>query len=553
MKTALLPLAMVFSLAVCAGELPVTDGLTTHIDASGATSDNFELDENGNVLAWKDLAGNGNEFRHDTTGTGDWFTAPNQTGDVAPYYDKDAFGGLGGVRFGWQRPCADYPSGRYAAGSLCSTEYLRTNRTIFVVCKVDPGANTGNCSGIGGDRNYLLSRRTGSGHDASVSSDKNNQWLVNPARATYDPAFYLNGCCHLDAAIGYTNVTTKTWKTNEKMYFDYQKSVPGEVQVLALRNNQTFSDGGYLSLWQTDSAMRLVIGRCGAAHSTWSTRMFPGWIGEIITYDRVLTDYELISVENYLVKKWGGDASTGAVKNYAWTGLAGDGQWQTAENWDVGQVPTGATPGAYVVINDAAVEATGEIGWWRLFVSAGGMLSFVGNTTVDVSAGALSELPPETTLAGTFTKTGAGTLKFTAAEGDFSTATLYVKAGKIDIAGGDFTFANVKSDAGVIVNSSTTTGMVAVCAAENETAELGACVCDNVNLVKKGAGTVKLTELSEHTGETRLSGGETKLAMKSGIPALPGLTLHLDATAEGRSSPTSRAACGSGRTSSIPT
>jgi autotransporter-associated beta strand protein len=171
--------------------------------------------------------------------------------DKCPTFDSQILNGKPGLWFG------DAP----ATKLFCDNTTFQT-RTIFAVYRTSPGDHTWACAGFFG-RN---------GADKGLRFNTITQWSSSgwDNKAIY---YSING-------IGGISSFEKN-KTNVMMAeYDSNISAPA------------YAVGDY---WSS---------------ATYSSRFYYGWIGELIVYDRVLSDDEKLQVNDYLMKKW-------SVKEYA--------------------------------------------------------------------------------------------------------------------------------------------------------------------------------------------------------------------------------------------
>ena len=501
-------------LTACFDTLPITDGLVLHLDAQ--QKDTLVRDVIDYVNCWNDLGAN--PYGVNCAQTNSWHeTHPRGT----PHYDKFAFDGRGGVRFGWFRGDMEFPGGVYTQQCLRTKQVVSVIKTVFVAVRTDPGANAGNCQKFNDWRGYVLSRSYSSGYDASICMSSSGRWQAEPSKAEYDNTGWQNGVRLVDRAAGYYSPLVGT--TSSTRIFPYQ--MPGATQLLGYSNNQTKIVDSYHGLWFEGSA--LTLGRCAADFSTWKDRMLAGWIGEIVCYNRVLSTDEFLRVQNHLMRKWG--VTVDAQENYVFTGAAGTDDWMTGGNWDGGKVPD--NPTAEISIGSHAVSVSGDLGAWSRFHSEpGAKLSLLDGARFDTQQGT-TMLPAATVLEGKVTKGGPGTLQFEKAEADFSTGSLHLVNGFLDLAGGSYAFANLTSSGGSVINSSDARATLAIATSEGEVSELGAPVFDDVDIVKRGGGELKVTASEKNLGATKLSEGLTSVLCPTGsLPVIRGLGMHIDAS-----------------------
>lgn len=494
-------------------DLPVTSGLAVHLDATDGAF--LETDASGSVTAWQDIGNLANVFT-----TNDW----NATfADSVPRYDPTAFDGQGAVRFGRK------PDGTFTPTGLISSQFLLTNKTVFIVFRRDPDADGSTVPGWNSQytgRDHLLSRYTINTWISSVYAAGVDGWYVVPAGAHDGNSFWLCGQRILDTAHHYTNSLVTTF--NGASNYIYYDKTRGRNQIVAARNDPAAYESATKSLWigsATDTSSRMLcLGHCGSKN--YETQMFVGWIAEVVTYDRALPDDEFLRVQNALIDKWDVAEDDGA--GFVWAGAAGNGLWSDSRNWDRGRVP-GGDCGLLCIPDNAEITVDGTFGCGTLFLGTNVKMTIADGAVFNVSAGQRLELPDVVGCSGTVKVTGGGTLVLSnAAGGEFLTATLCLDGADLDVNGGRYVFRSVTATSGAVVNSAVATGTVGVCAPAGGASVFGAFAKGNVNVVKVGPGEVALTGFSAHRGETRFSSGAATVSGTT-LPSLGSLSLHLDA------------------------
>ena len=493
-------------------DLPVTSGLAVHLDAKDGTF--VETDDAGCVSAWQDLGHLANVFTTDA-----WNTTH---ADSVPRYDATAFDGQGAVRFGRK------PDGTFTPTGLISSQFLLTNKTVFIVFRRDPDANGSTVPGwkdSNTPRDHLLSRSTVNTVVSTIDATGYDNWYVASPGVQEKDAFWLCGERVFDAARHYTNSAVYVVADGRSTFPDPTR---GRNEIIAIRRDPERYESAAKSLWlgsEFDTSARLLcLGRCGSKN--YETQMFAGWIAEVVTYDRALPDDEFLRVQNALIDKWDVAEDDGA--GFVWTGAAGNGLWSDARNWDRGRVP-GGDCGLLCIPDNAEITVDGTFGCGTLFLGTNVKMTIADGAVFNVPAGQRLELPDVVGCSGTVKVTGGDTLVLSnAAGGEFPTATLCLDGADLDVNGGRYVFRSVTATSGAVVNSAAATGTVGVCAPAGGASVFGAFAKGNVNVVKVGPGEVALTGFSAHSGETRFSSGAATVS-ETTLPSLGSLSLHLDA------------------------
>ena len=166
-------------------------------------------------------------------------------------------------------------------------------------------------------------------------------------------------------------------------------------------------------------------GASGAVASSYD----PASVHELLFYTRVLTDDELVQIQQYLMEKWCVDGL------YVWTG-ARDSNWNDGENWACGHVP--GDDAKTIRLGGAAVVAQGALSLpaTALIDLAGGSLAVAGLTggvvtnsaqtvaTLTVNAATEAELGVRVSGNVNLVKNGSGVLKVAPGQTYAGTTTL---------------------------------------------------------------------------------------------------------------------------------
>lgn len=286
---------------VVTNECPVLEGCTMHLDATATDTfvfgDRFKqagCSGTNDIVEWHSL--------HDPT----WMVKTNAQGQLnaayRPWYDPQAFDGRGGVRFK-----VDPIGGTNAHTRLFGPRTV-VRTCFFVLKQTEGGKGTG----------PLL--HTAKKEDAVIYdngwSDNSYSWLT----------FNCDG--------------GDAWINGEKMYDAFASATTGVIytnaDIVATWPKENFANRGRLGMYRAASMSRSagytvkpafgdveLIGvrrknsafTCDVCVGDLSfydnevnhencRHVFPGWIGEMIAYDRVLTDDEFFRVQRYLHDKW---------------------------------------------------------------------------------------------------------------------------------------------------------------------------------------------------------------------------------------------------------
>ena len=231
---------------------PPTNGLAYWCDAG--QRDTILLNSSNYVTGWVSRAASSAAMLVNTG------TMPNSNSRTKPTYSSDALGG---------KPCLSLTGGN-AFWSSANTPV----RTMFVVVAAN-GTQTGNCAGIWGitgiDRGLRFSNNS-----TSVEGNGGGVRFTGP----------------------------KDWVSLDGVRKD-ANSLPlgsGTVRVIGARMDPANHTEAYFR-------DELGLGTEGATRATTlgnysGNPSFVGYVGEVIAYDRALSDNEMKQVENYLIAKW---------------------------------------------------------------------------------------------------------------------------------------------------------------------------------------------------------------------------------------------------------
>jgi len=203
-------------------------------------AETFETDGSGNVVTWYDVNGE-NPARLSVTNA-------NRKALVL----ADELNGL---------PVLDFGPYGWQGASLCFDGQLTGVNTVFMVL----GSQNG-----GG---FILGDKTSSG---------SSYWHRGSANCALTDALFGNGCVN-----GYAN--------NGKTYLDGASVPPTATNTLS---------GGYQVLSIVPSGPCLVDGFAFDRYPTFADRQGGQRLGEVLFFDRTLSDTDRIAVESYLNYKW---------------------------------------------------------------------------------------------------------------------------------------------------------------------------------------------------------------------------------------------------------
>ncbi len=205
-------------------------------------SRNSTIELSGDKVArWDDLSGNG-------------YYADQSDEAVRPTYVSGALSGRAIVDFGdslYGNPLTDYQPWMQFRNTSGNALNINTVRTVFWVCGMDEGTDG---FMLGDDNNYHFHRGT-----ANQIWDGANGWASANIR---DGSTYLNG----EEVDGTQTVVPTEFSIITLI-------TTGNVETSMLARDRTYRSGGIK-------------------------------LGELLIYDRALTDDERIRVENYLYEKW---------------------------------------------------------------------------------------------------------------------------------------------------------------------------------------------------------------------------------------------------------
>ena len=241
------------------GDMPVTNGIAYWVDASHPET--VQTNAQGHVTNWTCRAGSVASFRCIRSdyvkcgGQNYTYTAPER-------YDEAAFNGKPAVYFG-----GNATDGTNHMASSSTT----TTRTLFLVCKVDgkSGAQEGFLD-VGGTERGIM-----------VNEANTTRFVLRPyTGTTYHKYGYLLHVIGEDGTFSDYTATPNTTPFNVPNTFILSAQCDETSGAFADYQNKTY-----------------YLGR------GWH-RGVRAWFGEVIGYERLLSEAEVADVEAYLKKKW---------------------------------------------------------------------------------------------------------------------------------------------------------------------------------------------------------------------------------------------------------
>ena len=258
--------------------LPLLDGCVMHLDASDLST--LTTNAEGRVLEWLSKHDGMTCFRTNEAHAAD--------STLLPVYDPTGLNGLGAVRFGYADDGATQ-----TATFLKGDRKLRIMTFFFVLRQKDYKKYATPLASMT-ESNVLFSDN-GWAHNAYSWKIIGTDTWINGERI-YD-AFVSPVYTNETAAANAVNYTNLGGVPGLMRYYEAPKF--GATELLAARRKTAYifpddkGNGTYPSL----GAMR-------RNNSTYLSRFFPGWISEVILYDRILDNEEFRRVQRYLQRKW---------------------------------------------------------------------------------------------------------------------------------------------------------------------------------------------------------------------------------------------------------
>ena len=434
---------IVFSVAVLSlfsvwADVPVTDGLVGHLDAS-AWETTMTLGGNGEVTEWCSPEAGGMEFYAPASMKAVKNQSPLYCNGI-PYLTEED--GLKAVWFGttW----GSETTNRLMAARTAKTGVLTAIAVSRQHVAKRGGALFGNVTGSSCRllRNSSASCEYGSGSWAT--------WWINMTKGTLSFADV--------GGIDRPHVVTATRTTNTEA-----------LECIG---------GAYL--WNSTNVKA----------SDPSLVYAPFSLHEILFYNRVLSDDEIAAVQEYLMVKW--DVGNLAV----WTGEGETTDWNDADNWMNGKIPTA---GSTVCLKGGQVTASGACLGHEI-VGSGATLTMASGATLRVT-GTIDGV----TFAGKGDVSCAGTITLPGARHSFASL-------------GGWGTVTAADDASATVVLDTDAGSV-----------LKANLTGAVSLEKRGEGELSVG-FQQYGGGTTVAEGELKTVAQYDYSRYGKVSVNLDAS-----------------------
>lgn len=308
--------------------LPIpTEGLQYQLDASVPST--MIANEAGYVTNWSSCVGS--------------VAFTNEAPDHLPYYDPDAFGGRGGLLFGFLK------NGVTNVNWLTAT-ISTDNKSIFFVYKQyldlsDP-KNYKEKTDFGLTY-YWGKDKSGGDTDSIKGSVTGNGFYVQSNAGV--PCTWQPGGAWIDGKWETRGARDVFFSFDDPHWF-YAEVEDVQSHVCAIGNSKHNNQ-----------------------HSTEWRRNAYGAFAEVLVYDRVLSEFEQVYVARYLRLKWF-DSLT------VWTGAGTTGRWSDPANWSAG-VPTAMMT---ALLDDATVTVDGPIAAAKL-ITTGCTLNLSGAAEVSIA------------------------------------------------------------------------------------------------------------------------------------------------------------------------
>jgi len=258
MKLFVLILAFVsYSALSCFAQVPVSDGLQLHLDATQKDS----LTLRGDVVTeWRDVSGNGNKFFPE---------------EGYPNYVPDAANGLGAINLDGHSFFATFSSGALNLSNAVEgiTAFaVAKNDAIELQCLLRIGRGYGgSASGL----RFMLGRSSYQHRVVARRVDSSDFQTLNSGRGTVTPGIW----------------------TIDSAWVDFEnREAALYINDLLTNSSQNFLDGG------KTSATNSLMFRIGNDHIN---QYWFGEIAEILIYNRVLSEEEIRQIHRYLSEKYG--------------------------------------------------------------------------------------------------------------------------------------------------------------------------------------------------------------------------------------------------------
>ena len=511
-----------------AGEIPLpTEGLIWQLDAADLST--LSTNEYGQVTNWVNKVNSEQRFYSSEMA--------DATYAAAPWYNPAAFGGRGGLEFGYPPGVngEDYTTATWSK-RICTrlrSSATIANRTIAVVLK----QHYYNSSAM------LRFYGQWAGGSGTVVTYSYGRWSYGNDRYFDGRVFSSRDWAAKSPAASYVCYP----ETDTYTYYDYMRRPLVLVDVRSTTYTSAMCIGNHYQL-EKDSCLR-------------------GVVGELLVYDRELSYEETMQLTDYLQEKWFGHGVC------VWQGPSRGtpANWNDPSNWKDEKLP-GAND--HVLIRNATVNVSGlaradsllledadlnlttgadlAVSNLATFAASGfsmtdakfSLLAFAraraqktvplvpeggsallkGANTI-VTARGMNISLARTTVSGRLTKAGPATL-FCTDDGQLDGISLHLGGGLLDLNGTTQKLAAATGGGG-FVNSAEDEVELTVEATGDSALEPS--VGERIRVSLKG-GDLALSGLQPYAGATTLAGGRVAVTTNVTPMSIAGLTLHLDAS-----------------------
>lgn len=507
---------------------PPTDGLIWQLDAADLTT--MTTNEYGQVTNWVNKVN-----------SEQWFYSSEMadaTYAAAPWYNPAAFGGRGGLEFGYPPGVngEDYTTETWNK-RICTRLHSSAtiaNRTIAVVLKPHYHKSSWQMERLYGQWN---------GGSGTVVTYTYGRWLYANDRYFNGRVFSSRDWATYSPAASYTCYP----ETESQNFLDYMRRPFVLVDVHSSTYTSTMGLGNHYQLEKENC--------------------FHGVVGELLVYDRELTYEETMQLTDYLQEKWFGHGVC------VWQGPSRGtpANWNDAANWKGGRVPgandhvlvrnatvnvsglaradsllledadLNLTAGADLAVSNLATFAASGFSMTDAkfsllafararaqktvtLVPEGGSALLKGANTI-VTARGMNVSLARATVSGRLTKSGPATLVCTD-DGQLDGVSLHLGGGVLDLNGTDQKLAAATGGGG-FVNSAEDEAELTVEATGDSALEPS--VGERISVSLKG-GDIALSAMQSYAGATTLAGGRVEVTTNVTPRSIAGLTLHLDAS-----------------------
>ena len=501
--------SLVFLPALALESYIPAEGLQFHLDAADVTS--LTVDEStARISEWRSDAG--------TIKFTGWSYQQ-------PHYVKDAFGaGLNGVLFGYEDDLTSEIATDGSRYQFVSSSSATTNRTVVYVMKTLKSVSCMEYFGpVGVDYGLRLNGTGGSHYRDGFNVDG---WG------------YVNGYNWLTPAGGADYPTA-----GSAACFDTQVCVDVRPDAATDIELKRLNPGVSPAVFSTGTVFKVGIGWYdGIGGATYGKRFYRGYFGEVLAYNRRLSDNERNYLTAKLIEKWRPEDIC------RWIG-GEQGVWNEPGNWQDKKVPTTTSTvilsGLNLTLSDSPVAGILVLENSHLTLADGATMSvgavcgpsgdtssivLSGKLVMDVAEGKSVGLCGRLTGVGPVIKTGKGTLSF-GNDDVLNGQAVELVAGTLDLNATQQTFGGITTSYGTIVNSLGAEATMVFAPGAGEKVSLGGAVHGNVRIVKNGAGSLSVSAFQENAGATVLNGG-TLVADNAYLTPdlLADVSIHADAS-----------------------